>query len=322
VYHCAVPRSSRLGITLILFLVRPAAAEVPRETPRPDGAEQVAKVLTELAPRCDRGEAESCIQIGGLASAEYTVLKSGYHHVQDLGLAQRAYRRAAALLEETCVAGDGQSCDRIAGLYFRPGMFDATRRLAYLEKGCAAGYAPSCLDRAGAIWRERPREAASWYAVACRLKEREGCGRLPMAVLSALFDLGAATKLERTSLRAILLESARPDDRPQLIQERNLALAVARLWAGDPTGALDEIAAADAKVTADQARLHVFAAYAELVAADGIDKPRALRAWHRLVELVPRRGDKYEVRQIRSDYAWTDPTAMMAGAERIAARNR
>jgi hypothetical protein len=300
----------------ILLCAGPALAETP-DTPR-----ELARVNAELRQGCERGDAKKCLALGNLADSDYTVMATDFHHDRDPAEARRAYSRALQLLDGKCRGGDGVVCDSIARIYFSEAMHDREKHLLYLERACAARYAWSCFDRGQMSGRSKS-ATVKWYAEACRLKESTGCRDLSMVVLSSLLlDPVEGGAMNGKALREILESSAEKDERPMKTEERGLALAVARLWSGDRKGALEELAAADAKVDKDEQQLHIFAAYAELVAADGLDRPRARRAWERLQSLVPMRDGKYREQELESDYAWADPTAMMVRALKIAERNR
>lgn len=151
-------------------------------------------------------------------------------------------------------------------------MRDDRKRTGYLEKACAAHDAFACFDRGQHVGRSKS-ATVKWYAEACRLGDRSGCEDLPMIVLASLvLDPVPGGAMDGKALRPILDSSRGAKETSQHAQERALALAVARLWAGDRKAALAEVAAADKAVAADQARLHVFAAYIELATANHVGR--------------------------------------------------
>jgi hypothetical protein len=303
-----------------MIVVMLAAATARADVP--DSAAAMKRRIAELRKQCNRPDATACVELGSLAASEYTVTATGYHHAPDLETARAAHRRAIELLGPACAKGDGKACNQIAQVYGGEALVDRAKALVYLERACAAKDGWSCFDRGQKNGRSKS-TTVPWYAQACALGERAGCKDLSMMVLASfVLDPADRPPMDAGALRKILAAAVPAGARPTAAHQQALALAVARTWMGDRKAALAELAEAKAKLPVDEPRLHFFAAYAELVAADGFDRPRAQLAWQRLTELATKRDGAYKDQQLQSDYSFADPTPAMTRARAIADRNR
>jgi len=287
----------------------------------PDNAAGAAQRIVELRRSCETRDADACLRLGAYAASDYLVEDNGYHHAPDMAAARWGFEQAIALFDPRCTAGDARACAHIAHIYWTEPLRDDGKELAYLERACASKDADSCQDRGQRIGRSK-RAAVRWYVEACRLGDSYACNDLPLRVLGALvLDDDDRAPIDAAQLRAALERTAPSTTRATARYERALALAVAQLWGGDAKRALAALAAATPTLPAGEPELGIFAAYATLVAADGIDRARAQAAWRQLGQLVVKKHDTYADQELESDGAWADPSHLMERAERIAHRN-
>ncbi|HEY1547426.1 MAG TPA: hypothetical protein VGG28_06390 [Kofleriaceae bacterium] len=295
------------AFALVLLLATVASADTP------SSAAAAAKLTAKLHHDCTANDAPACASLGSFAEEDYLDTKTGYHHSPDAKTARWAYERAVTLLDDTCTGGDGAACWDIARVYFSDVLRDNAKRATYLERACDAHVGGACQERGALIGRSKL-AAVPWSQRACEAGNDESCKQLAITVLGAFALDDAAPPTNGAELhRTLEHTTARHDG------ELPIALAVASIWAGDRATALRELAAARIP---DEDRFHIFASYAELVAADGIDRPRARTAWQRLQQLAPKRDDgTYRHQMLRSDYSFADPAPLMTRAEQIAKRN-